>query len=66
MKLVDVKCTACGKVVEDVLVDEPALPDQVVPVDDPPPCDASWQPCGPFKVILSVPRLAKHSSWSVD
>ncbi len=66
-KLVDVKCEACGKVVEDVLVSGPASPGQTVQVDDPPNCgDTERQTCGPFKVIMSVARHSKHSSWSTS
>jgi hypothetical protein len=64
-KLVDVKCQACGKVIEDVLVDPPNEVGRVVEEEGPPGCEAQpGKPCGPVVVVLSVARHSKHSSWS--
>ena len=66
VKLVDVKCEACGQVVKDVLLDPPNEVGQTAEVDGPPACQANPErSCGPFKVVLSVPRHSKHSSWAV-
>jgi hypothetical protein len=57
MKLVDLKCTKCGKVHLDCLLvsGEDTVPEEGCP-------------CGnmtSFIPILSPPRQTKHSSWTV-
>jgi hypothetical protein len=65
MKLVDVQCVNCSNIVRDVLVKESSFNDDGLHEDEDGEISCGCEFKGPYKVVLSVPRHSKHSSWEV-